>query len=183
MNQNLQPEPVYVPRQQLTRGGPVHGGFIYVDTSPRERRHEIADLLSKLLDRPGNPVEYEYQLGIADGLIAAGWVRHAALPEWQCPSCGATTRAQMADSPKMTIFPAAVHEVLDELAAAQAKFGNFRSAHEGYAIILEELDEMWDEIKRNSVDRSIEEAIQVAAMALRYIIDIRALSIPKRAGE
>lgn len=58
-----------------------------------------------------------------------------------------------------------------ELRSATAKFGPFNSTHEGYAVILEELDEMWDEIKANNVELSVREAVQVAAMGCRYIVD------------
>ena len=49
-----------------------------------------------------------------------------------------------------------------------------RSAHEGYAIILEELDELWDEVKKKQPDREkmVKEAKQVAAMALRFMLEI-----------
>jgi hypothetical protein len=76
----------------------------------------------------------------------------------------------------------AVQLVLDELARATRKFGVFHSAHEGYAVIAEELDELWDEVKKNKggVDysapvarcRMAREAIQVAAMALRFLVDV-----------
>jgi hypothetical protein len=50
----------------------------------------------------------------------------------------------------------------------------FHSKHEGYAGILEELDELWDEIKKKHSDKSAMriEAIQVGAMALRFIEDV-----------
>jgi NTP pyrophosphatase (non-canonical NTP hydrolase) len=52
----------------------------------------------------------------------------------------------------------------------------FNSAHEGYAVILEELDELWDEVKKNGQTRDMQkmrdEAIQVAAMAMRFVIDV-----------
>jgi len=40
-------------------------------------------------------------------------------------------------------------DVLMELASAEAKFKPFNSSHEGYAVILEELDELWDVVKLN----------------------------------
>lgn len=61
--------------------------------------------------------------------------------------------------------------VAQELQKASAKFGPMRSAHEGYAIIKEELDEAWDEIKKNNFLAAQTEMIQVAAMAIRFIID------------
>jgi hypothetical protein len=65
-------------------------------------------------------------------------------------------------------------EVLAELEKAEAKFPPFNSAHEGYAVILEELDELWDEIKNNKESgaeyRQRIEATQVAAMAMRFLL-------------
>lgn len=40
-------------------------------------------------------------------------------------------------------------EVVEELERAEAKFAPFNSSHEGYAVILEELDELWDVVKLN----------------------------------
>lgn len=63
-----------------------------------------------------------------------------------------------------------LNDVDMELRRANAKFGPFNTAHEGYAVILEELDELWDDIKtNNSVLSQRKEAIQVAAMAIKYI--------------
>lgn len=62
-------------------------------------------------------------------------------------------------------------EVLDELAAATRKFGPFASAHEGYAILKEEVDELWQEVKHGTKKKALEEAIQVAAMAIRFVMD------------
>lgn len=61
-----------------------------------------------------------------------------------------------------------------ELKEATRKFGNFNSTHEGYAVILEELDELWDAIKdkEKNVEDLEREAIQVGAMALRFLIDL-----------
>lgn len=67
-------------------------------------------------------------------------------------------------------------EILAEYEKAAKAFPAFNSAHEGYAVIAEELDELWDEVKNNknpeSRDRQRKEAIQVAAMALRFIVDV-----------
>jgi hypothetical protein len=62
--------------------------------------------------------------------------------------------------------------VTDELYRAIGKFDPFASAHEGYAVILEELDEMWHEVKHGTRELARAEAVQVAAMALRFLIDI-----------
>jgi hypothetical protein len=63
-------------------------------------------------------------------------------------------------------------EVWEELQRARKKFGPFVSHHEGYAVILEELDELWDEIKANNPAKARTEAIQVAAMAIRFVLDL-----------
>jgi hypothetical protein len=67
-------------------------------------------------------------------------------------------------------------EACQELKRATAKFGMFASSHEGYAVIKEEFDELWDEIKKQYDVRTREnmrkEALQVAAMAMRFVMDI-----------
>ena len=46
------------------------------------------------------------------------------------------------------------------------------SMHEGYAVMLEEVDELWESIRRNAHSASIiAEAVQVAAMAQRLAED------------
>lgn len=69
-------------------------------------------------------------------------------------------------------FDDVVAKVRDEYCRATAKFGSFRSSHEGYAIILEELDELWDGVKNNDGRNMREEVIQVAAMAIRFYVDL-----------
>lgn len=72
-----------------------------------------------------------------------------------------------------------VDEILVELEHAVTKFGAFHNAHEGYAILLEEVDELWDTVKLNAKkhpERDTEmrkEAIHVAAMAIRFLHDQR----------
>lgn len=74
------------------------------------------------------------------------------------------------------ILYSVIDEVADEVKFAVEKFPPMRSAHEGYAIIHEETDELWDAVKGNKADGSLEaqrkEAIQVAAMAIRFVLDI-----------
>jgi len=69
----------------------------------------------------------------------------------------------------------ALGEVQTELQAAVDQHGHFRSAHEGWAVILEELDELWDIVRLKKSKRSPEamrqEAKQVAAMAVKFMMD------------
>lgn len=58
-----------------------------------------------------------------------------------------------------------------ELHHATKKHGPFNSGHEGWAVIQEEVDELWEAVKRNSTNSANREAVQVAAMAVRFILD------------
>lgn len=58
-----------------------------------------------------------------------------------------------------------------EVIQAMGKFTPFASMHEGASVIREEYEELWDEVKVDNRKKSIEEAIQVAAMAIRYLVD------------
>ncbi len=67
-----------------------------------------------------------------------------------------------------------VEAVRAELLAAIEKFPAFNSPHEGWAVIREELEELWAHVKENTGRGSDarQEAVQVAAMALRYMLDL-----------
>lgn len=63
--------------------------------------------------------------------------------------------------------------ILNEYGGAVEKFPAFASGHEGYAVIKEELDELWQAIKRNEPRENWRrEAVQVGAMALRFVADL-----------
>ena len=63
-----------------------------------------------------------------------------------------------------------------ELQYARCKFPAMASAHEGYAVILEELDEVWEIIKQKRSERDYvalrKETIQLGAMVLGFLIEI-----------
>ncbi len=67
-------------------------------------------------------------------------------------------------------------EVRREYARATEKFGPFNSAHEGYAVLLEEVDELWDEVKKKREKRDHEnmyrECVQIAAMAMKFVVSV-----------
>lgn len=66
----------------------------------------------------------------------------------------------------------ALEKVELELIKAQTSFDPFHNSHEGYAVLKEEVDELWDDVKGNRPNRAREEAVQVAAMAVRFMIDV-----------
>lgn len=72
---------------------------------------------------------------------------------------------------KLTLILA---EVFEEVQKAINKHPPYNSPHEGYGVILEELDELWDEIKpdRGKSLAARNEAKQVAATAIRYMLDL-----------
>jgi hypothetical protein len=65
-------------------------------------------------------------------------------------------------------------DILAELHRATLKHPPIQSVHEGVAIIREEFDELWEVAKRRDPDpaRLHEEAVQVAAMAARFVRDL-----------
>lgn len=62
-------------------------------------------------------------------------------------------------------------EVFSEVLAANDLFPGFDSPHEGYAVLLEEVDELWDEVKKREFDpvKARKEAKQVAAMGIKFM--------------
>lgn len=48
------------------------------------------------------------------------------------------------------------------------------STHEGFAVLLEEVDELWDEVKKRdgTPEARRKEAIQIAAMAVAFVLEV-----------
>jgi hypothetical protein len=71
------------------------------------------------------------------------------------------------------LFPGCVAR---ELARARARHGNITGAHDGYAKILEEVDELWDEVRRREEFRMpgamFGELVQIAALCQRMAGDL-----------
>jgi hypothetical protein len=70
----------------------------------------------------------------------------------------------------------ALGEIATEYLRAEDEFPQFASAHEGLAVLMEELDELKAEVWKSPKNRDMKamraEAIQVAAMALRFVWDV-----------
>jgi hypothetical protein len=71
-----------------------------------------------------------------------------------------------------------LQEMKLEYLEARVTHKGLHSYHEGYAVLKEELEELWGEIKRREPDNDklFKEAIQVGAMALAFIYEL--LEIP-----
>lgn len=69
-----------------------------------------------------------------------------------------------------------IHEVLHETSRAQQKWPPYNSAHEGFGVLLEEVDELKEHVWKNQKNRDLasmqKEAIQVAAVAIRFAVDV-----------
>lgn len=83
----------------------------------------------------------------------------------------ATHLVVFADDASRTAF----NDVREELQRAMV-WPAMNSAHEGYAVLLEEVDELWEHVKVKQGKRDIaamrKEAVQVAAMAIRFMLDV-----------
>ena len=68
----------------------------------------------------------------------------------------------------------AIGLVLEELERVREAHDAMNSPHEGFAVLQEEVDELWDEVKAGTGagHRGVSEAVQVAAMALCFLIDL-----------
>jgi hypothetical protein len=70
----------------------------------------------------------------------------------------------------------ATKDALAEVLSAKMLWPPFNSAHEGFAVLLEEVDELkehvWTNQKKRDLTAMRKEAIQVAAMALRFASEV-----------
>lgn len=67
-------------------------------------------------------------------------------------------------------------DVCDEYERAAGMYAPLHSAHEAYAVILEELDEFWEHVRQQDARRCHRamrhELVQIAAMCLRTVLDL-----------
>lgn len=103
-------------------------------------------------------------------LLDGGSLEQVAVPPGALPG-----RDEEKDWDRVERVMAAVRA---ELWRATNEYGAFASAHEGWAVIREEVDELWELIRARagSDRRAAEEAVQVAAAAARYAVDVAPLA-------
>jgi hypothetical protein len=71
------------------------------------------------------------------------------------------------DSQSMDIF----NDIRKEINYAEAKFPEYNSTHEGYSVIAEEVDELWDlvKLKEQDYEKEYYEAKHIACTAIRFM--------------
>jgi hypothetical protein len=73
----------------------------------------------------------------------------------------------------MTQIETHLQTIHDELLSALAKHPEpFNSPHEGYAVIKEEIDELWGAIKCDDLPHARTEAAQAAALLVRFLLEL-----------
>lgn len=81
----------------------------------------------------------------------------------------------MTRNEKQTV-EAALADVFQEIDIATLNNPPFNSAHEGFAVINEEFDELKEHVWMKQRNRDIpamrKEAVQLAAMAVRFMLDV-----------
>lgn len=83
----------------------------------------------------------------------------------------------MTHEERLAKIETAIGEIKNETLRAKTLFPtDFHNQHEAYAVILEEIDELWDEIKKNQRDYDLKsqrkEAIQCGAMIVRLLTEL-----------
>lgn len=65
-----------------------------------------------------------------------------------------------------------IEDVIEEVRFAESKHPSYHSSKEGYGIILEKVNELWDEvrIKNTNPSRQYTEAKHIACTAIRFMM-------------
>jgi hypothetical protein len=92
-----------------------------------------------------------------------------------CPICRAPGICICSETGSAAVAAVLV-EVAIEVNMAETKWPPMHSAHEAFAVLLEEVDELkahvWTKQSKRDIPAMRREAIQVAAMAVRFARDI-----------
>jgi len=150
-------------KKYISRGHNVYGPL---EAMPAGHRHQIEK----------RDTHYDFATGMSwqpDGTYHR--VQHNCVHDLvaEVQSVG----AGLSDAIPVDPYDTAAQDVLAEVRRAKELWPrDFYNAHEGYAALLEEVDEFWDEVKINQKKRDPakmrKEAIQIAAMALQCAVEV-----------
>jgi hypothetical protein len=144
-------------------GGPDQG-----PTMPREAPREMkSDVFKSAADTISGYAEF------IDGLASALGAGPVTGPVTAYDKLGTPEFFGEAGQP-VSPLESLLEEIAQEVERAQDMHAPMHSLHEGYAVLKEELDELWDEVRMKHPDfeRARKEAIQCAAMAVRLVLDV-----------
>ena len=77
----------------------------------------------------------------------------------------------------------ALSDIATEVEQAVARYPGFNSAHEGHSVVQEEYEELWEHVKADTgySEAAYKEAMQLAAMAVRYMVMVKERQMAGRA--
>jgi NTP pyrophosphatase (non-canonical NTP hydrolase) len=79
--------------------------------------------------------------------------------------------------------PQVVRDLLAEAEDAARKYGDYTSTHEALGVLIEEMDELREAVRRNVLKSIEREALQVGAVSLRLADHCRQALTAEKAGE
>jgi nucleoside 2-deoxyribosyltransferase len=134
----------------------------------------------------GRHIEFGYALALGKPIVLVGArsnIFHYLDDVAVCDEAELIGELQaIADSRIAALTPeAAIARVVAELRRAETKHKPFNSFHEGYAVILEEVEELWDDVKADRHNAALAEAVQVSAMGLRFVVNLSGRQRPSAA--
>lgn len=129
------------------------------------------DIKVKVVAAPHGDIKTAMERFFADN--AASHATPTAQPDETWTATPATTDDEDEDEDDDK-FTKIIGDVIDEVFAASDKHGPMNSPHEGHSVIREEFEELWEHVKNDTGDtlQARKEAVQLAAMAIRYIYDL-----------
>ena len=162
--------------------GELENGEIYDVEAVYLSSHNSNDFCPRLKLKGLNAEYYTFRFGSVDGEGPSS--NQLSFNSWLNDCSTDSSNKELLDENGIPMKPVKARSSLrnntelayEECLDAMCIWPKFNSAHEGFAVLQEEVDELWEHIKLHPNKRNNEEmkkeAIQVAAMALRFVTDL-----------